>query len=31
MLRPGDVADAVLFALSRPAGVNVDLVRVSPA
>lgn len=29
MLRPDDVADAVLYALTRPARVNVELIRVS--
>ena len=29
MLRPGDVADAVLWALTRPSHVNVDEVRLS--
>lgn len=31
MLLPGDVADAVLFALTRPAHVNVEWIRVMPA
>jgi NADP-dependent 3-hydroxy acid dehydrogenase YdfG len=31
MLRPGDVADAVLYAVTAPPNVNVDLVRLSPA
>jgi NADP-dependent 3-hydroxy acid dehydrogenase YdfG len=31
MLRPEAVADAVLFAVTRPAGVNVDELRLSPA
>lgn len=29
MLRPSDVADAVLWAVTRPAGVNVDELRIS--
>lgn len=31
MLLPSDVADAVLFALTRPAHVNVEWIRVMPA
>lgn len=31
MLRPADVADAVLWALTRPASVNVDELRIMPA
>jgi NADP-dependent 3-hydroxy acid dehydrogenase YdfG len=31
MLRPDDVADAVLYALTRPRHTNVDLIRVSPS
>lgn len=30
MLRPADVADAVLFAVTRPAHATVDLIRLSP-
>lgn len=30
MLRPDDVAEAILFAVTRPEHVNVDLVRVRP-
>ncbi|MGE0354659.1 MAG: SDR family oxidoreductase [Gemmatimonadales bacterium] len=30
MLRPGDVADAVLFAVTRPAHATIDLIRLSP-
>ncbi len=29
MLRPEEVAAAVLFAVTRPAGVNVDEIRIS--
>jgi len=31
MLTPGDVARAVLFALTQPAAVNVDELRISRA
>lgn len=31
MLRPGDVADAVLFVATRPAHVHIDWMRVGPA
>ena len=31
MLRPEDVADAILFVATRPAGVQVDWLRVGPA
>jgi NADP-dependent 3-hydroxy acid dehydrogenase YdfG len=31
MLRAGDVADAVRFAVTRPDGVNVELMRLMPA
>jgi NADP-dependent 3-hydroxy acid dehydrogenase YdfG len=31
MLLPSDVADAVLFALTRPRHVNVEWIRVMPA
>jgi NAD(P)-dependent dehydrogenase (short-subunit alcohol dehydrogenase family) len=31
MLRPEDVADAILFAASRPPGVHVDWIRLGPA
>lgn len=31
MLRAGDIAQTVLFAVSRPAHVSVDLIRISPA
>jgi len=31
MLRPEDVADAILFAATRPAGVHVDWLRLGPA
>lgn len=31
MLRPEDVAEAILFAVTRPPHVNVDLLRVRPA
>jgi NADP-dependent 3-hydroxy acid dehydrogenase YdfG len=31
MLRPEDVADAVLWALTRPASVNIDELRLSRA
>jgi NADP-dependent 3-hydroxy acid dehydrogenase YdfG len=31
MLRPADVADAVIWAVTRPPGVNVDEVRISAA
>ncbi|HWA56517.1 MAG TPA: SDR family oxidoreductase [Gemmatimonadales bacterium] len=31
MLRPGDVADAVLFAATRPARVTIDVLRLSPS
>jgi len=31
MLRPTDVAEAVLYAVSAPAHVNVDLIRLAPA
>ena len=31
MLRPADVAEAILFAATRPAGVHVDWIRLGPA
>lgn len=31
MLRPSDVADAVLYAITRPAHVDVSLIRLNPA
>jgi NADP-dependent 3-hydroxy acid dehydrogenase YdfG len=31
MMRAEDVADAVLFAVTRPIRVNVQLIRVSPS
>ncbi|HYC32412.1 MAG TPA: SDR family oxidoreductase, partial [Gemmatimonadales bacterium] len=31
MLRPEDVADAIVFAASRPAGVHIDWIRLGPA
>jgi NADP-dependent 3-hydroxy acid dehydrogenase YdfG len=31
MLRPNDVADAVLYAVAAPPNVNVDVIRLSPA
>jgi NADP-dependent 3-hydroxy acid dehydrogenase YdfG len=30
MLRPGDVAEAVVFAASRPPHVHVDWLRINP-
>jgi NADP-dependent 3-hydroxy acid dehydrogenase YdfG len=30
MLRPGDVAEAVLFVATRPANVHVDWLRLGP-
>lgn len=31
MMRPADVGDAICYAVTRPAGVNVDELRLSPA